>query len=110
MELRLIKQLQEIKLCEEDLFPNAAPEEISRRGEERATQLLALYNSIQIKDLVRVKSETEGTTSKGRIGRVVSKEFPSESALGMEVLVSFGHKFYHKPEWFAISDLEKVKE
>lgn len=68
MDNNLIKQLQEIKLFEEDLFPNATPEEVERRKTVEQKAIEAKYASIQPGDRVRLVLHPE------EIGVVKRKE------------------------------------
>jgi hypothetical protein len=51
---KLIRQLQEIRLDEEDLFPNASPEEVEARKTVEQKRIEAKFNSIQPGDKIRL--------------------------------------------------------
>ena len=67
---KLIRQLQEIKLFEEDLFLNATPEEVEARKTAEQKRIEAKWNSIQPGDKVKLNFPTSMFhTSTGTVTR-----------------------------------------
>ena len=88
MRDRLIRQLQEIKLFEEDLFPNATPEDIKAREEERVIKAKALIGKT-VRVITDIHGAMRSTFDRHLLLRVGDEGVIDRATPSGQVLVKF---------------------
>ena len=72
MDDKLVKKLQETVLFEEDLFPNATPEDIATRLENRYPELKGMTLGTSVKILIEGEKYSQFGEDSGRFKRTLT--------------------------------------